>query len=354
MPARLAPASVCRGDPIDHLDETDSTYLVPQGRVGILLNANAGRVRKPLVRRLRKAAPRALLFFTHSLEEAQDAIEAAIESGVTTLFAGGGDGTIIDLANRMLRYENAPRLGILRLGTGNALATWVGARSPVDDLRAWSVGEAYREIDMRFVQAEDESFPFAGIGWDAAVLNDYRWAKQYLKGTPFEAKPYHLPTYLAAAFARTVPRYTVVKRRAPMVTVEVTGGTAWRIDKTGHRIGSEIEAGEVLYRGPAHMVAFGTTPYYGYAMKMLPQACADPDRFQLRISSLSISTAINQLPNIWTGEFEDERLSDFLAQKLHVTFDQEVPYQVGGDARGMRESLELSLSPLSLPVLSFR
>ena len=339
---------------MSEFDPTDSVYLVPRGEVGILLNANAGRVRRSLVQALRKAAPEALIFFTHSLEEAQDSIEAAIESNISTLFAGGGDGTIIDLSNRLLRYEHAPRLGILRLGTGNALATWVGARTPTEDMKAWSAGEAYREVPMRFVHAEGEAFPFAGLGWDAAVLNDYRWAKQYLKGTPFEAKPYHLPTYLAAAFGRTVPRYTVIQRRPPLVTVEVLSGSAWKIDHTGHKIGHEVEEGEVLYQGPAHMVAFGTTPYYGYAMRMLPHACIDPLRFHLRISALSMSSAINQLPSIWTGDCDDERLFDFLAERVRVTFDQEVPYQVGGDARGLRRELDLEIGGLALPVVSFR
>jgi diacylglycerol kinase family enzyme len=339
---------------LNEADPEDSVYHVPRGEFGLLLNANAGRVRRRLVRSLRKAAPGAVIFFTHSLEEAQDAIEAAIESGVETLFAGGGDGTIIDLANRLLRYEHAPRLGILRLGTGNALATWVGARTPVEDMRAWTAGEAFREVPMRLVHADGEAFPFAGMGWDAAVLNDYRWAKQYLRGTPFEAKPYHLPTYLAAAFGRTVPRYTVIQRRPPLVTIEVLEGTGWRVDMTGHQIGPEIEPGEVLYRGPAHMVAFGSTPYYGYAMRMLPHACLEPDHFQIRASALSMSSTLNQLPAIWTGDCDDERLFDFLVKKVKVTFDQEVPYQVGGDARGMRSELVLELGKIALPVVSFR
>ena len=335
-------------------DQTDSLYRVPEGGVGLLLNANAGRVKRPLVRTLRKASPDAVIYYTASLEEAQDAIESAIESGLSTVFAGGGDGTIIDLANRLLRYERAPRLGILRLGTGNALATWVGARSPAEDMKAWTSGEAFREIPMRFVVAEGEAFPFAGMGWDAAVLNDYRWAKQYLKGTPFEAKPYHLPTYLAAAFGRTVPRYTVTQRRPPLVTIEVLEGKGFRIDHTGHRVGHERTSGEVLYQGPAHMVAFGSTPYYGYAMKMLPHATADSSRFHLRVSALSMSSAINQLPAIWAGSCQNDQLFDFLVEKVRVSFDQEVPYQVGGDARGMREEITLELSKLSLPVLSFR
>ncbi len=109
----------------------------------------------------------------------------------------------------------------------------------------------------------------------------------------------------------------------------------------------------MLYQGPAHMTAFGTTPYYGYAMKMLPHAEMLDTHFHLRVSALSIPTVVNQLANIWTGTYEDDRLYDFVAEAVHVRYDTEVPYQVGGDARGMRQELVLALSPLSLPVVSF-
>ena len=158
-------------------------YRVPAGRTGVMLNANAGRVRRSTARAIARACPDATIFWTRSMEEAEDAVEAAIESNIDTLFAGGGDGTIIDLCNRLLLYENSPQLGILKLGTGNALATWVAARPIPLDLAAWHDGEAYRPRELRFVRAEDESFPFAGMGWDAAILNDYKWVKQHLKGT---------------------------------------------------------------------------------------------------------------------------------------------------------------------------
>jgi diacylglycerol kinase family enzyme len=333
--------------------EPEPSYRLPAGEVAVLLNANAGRVKRSTVRAIRSALPEATVFWTRSMEEAEDAVEAAIESGIETIFAGGGDGTLIDLANRLLPYQHAPRLGILKLGTGNALATWVGARPVPEDLRAWRAGEAFREKQLRMVRAGDDFFPFAGMGWDAAVLNDYRWAKQHLKGTPFEAKPYQLPTYLAAAFGRTVPRYAT-NRAAPHVTIEVLTGEAWRIDRIGSRIGPVLGPGEILYRGPAHMTAFGSTPYYGYAMRILPHACMTPSHFHLRVSALSIVTAINQLPKIWVGDFEDERLYDFLVESVYVSYDQEVPYQVGGDARGMKQDLVLDLSPVSVPVVSFK
>ncbi len=327
-------------------------YLVPDGDVAVVLNANAGRVRPRLARALRRAAPDAIVYWTRSMEEAEDALESALESNVSTLFGGGGDGTIIDLANRMVRYQRPPRLGVLKLGTGNALATWVGARSPVDDLAGWAAGEAFRELPLRLVQAEGDHFPFAGLGWDAAVLNDYRWVKQQMKQTPLEGLSHQLWVYIASAFGRTVPRIAS-RPDAPIATVEVLEGEAWRVDRHGDRVGEVVPTGGILYQGPAHMTAVGTTPYYGYAMRMLPHACALDSHLHLRVSALSVAQVVNELPRIWTGEYEAEKLYDFLVERVRITFEEEVPYQVGGDARGMRRSLDLGLAPVRLPVLTF-
>ncbi len=336
----------------EHAITEESVYAVPRGDVAVLLNANAGRAKRSVIRTIRSVCPEALVFWTHSLEEAQDAIEAAIESEVTTIFGGGGDGTIIDLANRLLRYEHSPRLGILRLGTGNALASWVGARSVADDLAAWHRGDAFRELPLRLCKAEAELFPFAGLGWDAAVLNDYRWVKDKLEGTPLESKSQHLAVYLASAFGRTVPRMAT-SRDTPLATIEILAGEAWRIDRFGTCLGNKLQTGDILYRGSAHMTAFGTTPFYGYNLRMLPHATAIPSHFQLRVSAMDVVTSVNELPRIWAGDLEHDRLFDFLAQSIKITYDRPVPYQVGGEARGLRSELILKMDSDQLPVLSF-
>ena len=337
----------------DHeLAEPKATYAVPQGDVAILLNANAGRTKRAVIRTIRKVCPEAVVFWTQSLDEAQDAVEAALESEVTTIFGGGGDGTIIDLANRLLRYERVPRLGVLKLGTGNALASWVGARSFSDDLLAWSRGDAFCELPLRLCVAENERFPFAGLGWDAAVLNDYHWVKERLQGTMLESKSQHLAVYFASAFGRTVPRIATT-REAPLATIEILDGDAWRVDRFGTCMGSKLKKGEVLYRGAAFMTAVGTTPFYGYNLRMLPHATARASHFQLRISAMDVTTAVNELPRIWTGDLQHERLYDFLAESVKISYDRPVPYQVGGEARGLRSELTVRLDPNQLPVLSF-
>lgn len=327
-------------------------HRVPAGKVAVMLNANAGRVRKRHVRLVQTHLPDALLLWTRSLEEANDAVEALLESGVETVFAGGGDGTIIDVANRLLRYRDIPRLGVLRLGTGNALATWVGARTVAEDLAAWSQGQPYEQVSMRLVEADGERFPFAGLGWDAAALNDYKELKERMEATALRGMSQQLWVWVAAIFGSTVPRMAT-DRLAPRARVRVLRGEAWRVDVHGERIGEPVPAGETLYEGPAHLCAFATTPYYGYAIRMFPHATRVSTHFQLRISAMDVTTVVNEIHRMWTGDLSHEKLYDFLAEEVEITFERPVPYQVGGDARGVREKIRVGISPLELPVLRY-
>jgi len=328
------------------------TPRVPAGKVAVMLNANAGRVRKRHIAMVRELLPDALLLWTRSLEEANDGVEAAVESGVETLFAGGGDGTIIDVANRLLRYRDTPRLGILKLGTGNALSTWVGARTVRDDLAAWAQGQPYDQLPMRLVEADGERFPFAGLGWDAAALNDYKQVKERMEATALAGLSQQLWVWLASIFGRTVPRMAT-DRVAPRVRVVVRRGEAWRVDVHGERIGEPVPTGGLLYEGPAHLCAFATTPYYGYAMRMFPHATAVPTHLHLRISAMEVPTVVNEIHRLWTGDLEHDLLYDYLVEEADIRYERPVPYQVGGDARGVRERIRIGVSPLAMPVLRF-
>ena len=82
------------------------------------------------------------------------------------------------------------------------------------------------------------------------------------------------------------------------------------------RVGAVLGPGDVLYEGPAHMAAFGTTPFYGYALRMFPHCERSADHFQLRISAMEVPTVLNELPNLWTGALEHDLVQHHRAAPL--------------------------------------
>ena len=319
---------------------------LPDDRFAVVLNANAGRVTPKLARAIQRTVSPDRVFLTESQEHAREVLHRCVENDVKTVFAGGGDGTIVDTINTLAGYHGQvpelPRVGVLRLGTGNALAHWLGSGAPLRDLARWRSGEPHTDHTVQMVQAEGTLFPFAGVGHDAAVLNDYNWVKERGSGTWWEGLARGMTGYLLAGYLKTVPNY--LRRDNPMVTVTNLGSPAWHIGPDGRETGEPVVAGQILYRGPAAMLGCATTPLYGYGMKMYPFATRRPGRFQLRILNMSPLQCAMNFPAAWRGTLQHSGLYDFYADRVRVQFEDAVPYQLGGDARGYRRELTFELA----------
>lgn len=321
-------------------------FAKPSDRYAVVLNGNAGRVTPTVRRAMSEVVPRERLFFTESPEHAREVLHRCVEDELDTVFAGGGDGTIVDTINTLEGFrgqaQQLPAVGVLRLGTGNALARWLGSRGPVADLRRWQQRKVHRYVSVNMVEAEGQLFPFAGLGHDAAVLNDYVWLKSKGKGTRWEALSKGLPGYVVAGLLRTFPNY--LRRPNPTVTVTNLGAPAVRVGPDGERVGEPVPTGGVIYRGPAALIGAATTPLYGYGMRMFPHATRDAGRFQLRVLNMSaLECVLNFLP-VFHGRCEHPGIYDYMTDRVRVQFEDALPYQLGGDARGYRKELTLSIA----------
>ncbi len=259
------------------------TYRVPRGPFGVVLNANAGRFHPRLAEGARAIAGDDHVFLTESPEHAEEVLGRCLEREYRTIFAGGGDGTVIDAVNVLDRLggleAEGRAVGVLRLGTGNALARHLGSTEPLKDLADYADGVIHKELPLRMVTAEGTLFPFGGLGNDAAVLNDYNTLKSRYAETALAPVFSKLTGYVVAGLAVTVPRY--LRRPNPTVTITNIGGTAWRASASGEEIGEHVGQGEVLYHGPCSMVGAATTPIIGYGVRMFPHAERRQGRFHL-------------------------------------------------------------------------
>ncbi len=127
-------------------------------RVAVLLNANARKVSKRVVRALSHVLPEGDLYLSRSELDARRIATQVVDRGYSTVFLGGGDGTITCFVNEILNQvaqrrqyhpTPAPRFGVLKLGTGNSVASLVKASGTwgdgfVDDVLRARAGEASR------------------------------------------------------------------------------------------------------------------------------------------------------------------------------------------------------------------
>jgi diacylglycerol kinase family enzyme len=330
-----------------------------RARVAVLLNANAKAVNAQVRRSLSLVVPDEHLYLSRNDEEASDIAEAVVSRRYRTVFAGGGDGTFVGWVNRILesakrRGARAPRFGVLALGTGNAVAEMVGAspRRHVEDLARYVRGEVGRTRRLDLITCDGRRTPFAGAGIDAAVLNDYRWVKQALSGTPLAQLGLGLTGYSLAIALRSAPRR--VMERPSYCEIQNTGGPAWRLDAAGVRIGRPIAHGELLYAGPCMLAAASTVPYYGLGLKAFPFAGVEPGAMQLRlVTAIGVGTLLANLPSVWAGSFTHPGLIDFHADRVTLRFDRPTPLQIGGDAEGLRSEVTIGMAADPVELVDF-
>lgn len=328
-----------------------------RARTAFLLNANARAVSPRLAQRLSEVVPQGDLFLSRSFEDAEAFLRTILLRGYGQLFVGGGDGTLVGTLNLLERIADEmgaerPRLGILKLGTGNAVARVVGAKGPLLD--AWHVvqhGPAEIERVHMVVCEDGTKAPFAGFGYDGEIVNDYIALKQAAKGGFGKRAVESVFGYLGAMLFCTVPRHFVLK--PPTVRIFSTED-AFRV--VAGPSGDEevrVPAGTVLYEGLSPIVSVGTVPFFGFGFTMFPFARRKEGYMQLRCGDVPIATILaNLFPSVWKGRFRHPRLCDFLVKDVIVEGSDPLPYQVGGDAKGEASRLVFKVSEEPVELLS--
>jgi diacylglycerol kinase family enzyme len=335
---------------------TQLRWAVPSERsprVAVVLNGNAKAVTEQVIRQLGEVLNGESVFVSKSTEQSRFIARALLHRHYDVVFCGGGDGTFSQVVSDVLALAPArlPRFGVLRLGTGNALATSLGASPASSDGLAADLGLALdpqADADLPLVTVEDRVAPFAGFGLDALILEDYNALKGRLRATPLAALGQGGAGYALAIAGRSLWRF--ILEPLPVVTVRNLGAPTRRMDLRGRPVGPVMRPGDVLYQGPAAIAAVSTIPFYGLGLRLFPQAALRSDRFQLRVGNVDALRLLGDLPALFRGEFDDERVFDYFCTAVSISCERDQALQVGGDQVGRRRELRVRLA--QVPVVA--
>lgn len=322
--------------------------------LAVVVNANAKRGGRRVAAQLRRALPGATIKLTRSLAELEDFL-AALPTP-RALFAAGGDGTAVSLLNALARVHpdpatRLPPLGALPLGTGNAWARSLGAPSLDACVRALARAQgplptrAYRVFECDGLLTY-----FAGCGWDAQVLDDYR---AQVEASPSSRLAKSVWGYLSAMALRTVPK-TLAHGR-PHVLVENLADEVHTITADRKLLTlSGLGRGAVLYEGMASVAGCATCPEYGYGFRAFPHAERLLGSMSVRIYDRAALAAVADIPLLWRGAHPLRGMHDWFSTHVRMTFSRPMPLQVAGEAVGIRQSVEFAMSPRALDAVDWR
>lgn len=319
-------------------------------RAAFLLNANAKSVTKNLLKELSALIPKDDLYLSFSLAEAESNFRDILQNDYAYIFCGGGDGTAVSAINLLNDYSKrhphfpTPSIGVLRLGTGNALARFLHARDPREDIKAILGGRSIKPVNVSMIETSSgQMTPFAGIGYDGELMNDFESVKEVFFESPFRKMFSSVLGFSIAGFFKTLPRQ--VARKLPIIRVN-SSFPAYRImEIKGVDEEIFIEQGQILYDAPASLICVGTIPSVGYGITMFPFANKRPGYMHLRISAVPVSVCVSNLyPSIWHGTFRHKKLFDYLVKDVTIESEESLPYHLGGDTMGYKKQLYFKIS----------
>lgn len=319
------------------------------------MNGNARRVRGRLRAKLERAAP-GRVRVTSSLAEARDVVRAEVARGLDLIVLGGGDGTVVmglALIAEACRgsAKPEPAIGILRLGSGNAIADTVGASdAPADDLARLLAGEGrWRQVPMLDVLGVRA--PFVGMGVDAQLLEDHEAVGRIVDRVPGARRFVGGATRYALSVAtRSIPRFATAKR--PIAIVTNAGAPALEMAKDGPT-GRTRPAGSVLWNGAVTLVAGATIPFFGFGLKMFAFAGSHAGRFHLRCGDVGLFEILRNTPAAFRGEYFSDNVRDFLCERVTIELDAEAAVEAGGELLGRRRRIDLAIgAPVTLVALA--
>jgi diacylglycerol kinase family enzyme len=322
--------------------------------VAALFNGRAQHVTPAVVKAFKAALPAALVLVSDDLSQARRHVQRMISERVGAVFCGGGDGAASWAVN-LFRAQTQwlPVFGLLRLGTGNAWAGSHGARRYAETVRA--LRHFPRELPVRhqlMIEVEETLCPFAGVGWDAQVLNDYQRQRDRLWGSA-AARWLHsgVGGYVYSVGRCALP--SIWRGSDPMPTrmlLDRSFGLGYRMGDDGT---VQPVASARLYEGPMGVAMMSTIPQHNFGIRAFPSAAAVPGQVNVRILHPSLVVAAKSLIQRWRGTPRVEGLVDLFASTVRLSFSRPMPFQIAGDPAGEREQIDLAVANEVINVLDW-
>ncbi len=296
-------------------------------RIGLIFNPSAqGDKARHVRQQLDEISDQCTLLPTEGPGHAEDLAEQAVKDGFEVLVAAGGDGTVHEVANGIVRHPDGLtriKLGVLPLGTVNVLAREL--KVPLDFESAWRVirrGYCQR-IDLPWMefqldgQSTKRCFPaLAGAGMDARACEQVKWETKKRSGQ----------------FAYLLAGLQTLKEDLPSFTVKTPEKTIERAD----------------------LIMFGNGHMYGGPFDIFPHANLQDGRVDAIVAErVNGWRFVEYTQAVLTGNLPGVEGIHYLQSDQMELIPHDgirVPVQLDGDAMGQLPA-KVSVQPLGLQIV---
>lgn len=294
--------------------------------IRLFLNPTAGRGRAGrrqarIVELLQSAGLPLELHQSDAVGHLEEQVRQHVGDGATRIIVAGGDGSVHEAVNGIMRSGNEAALGVVPTGTGNDFAkacdiplNWEHATQLLADRLA--ARQYAKTIDIGTMN--DRFFANgAGIGLDAKVTKI--------------ARSYRLPigdlVYLFAIFRAMVDGIATPRLR--------------------------ISSADFSWDGPATLASISNGPWIGGMFHIAPMAKNDDGKLELMIADpVSRLRILSLLPKLMSGTHMDEaEIQHESVTQLSVVSAEPLASHLDGEVQPLQQHFDLAVLPSALRLL---
>lgn len=294
--------------------------------VPLFLNPAAGRRRAGkraahIVQLLQQSGVPVELQQSTAVADLERRVFEACTGGTPRIIVAGGDGSIHEAVNGILRAGGKTRLGVIPSGTGNDFAKacdisldWPRATTAL--AQRMQSGRPARRIDVGRMN-ERYFANGAGIGFDARVTKvarSYRW--------PIGDFVYLLAILRCLADGIATPSVT-------------------------------ISAGDLQWQGPLTLASISNGAWIGGMFHIAPMAANNDGTLELMIADpVTRRRILSLLPKLMSGDHVSEReIQHHPVTALTVTAEEPLPSHLDGEVQPLQRHFDIKLLPNALRLL---
>jgi diacylglycerol kinase (ATP) len=294
--------------------------------IRLFLNPTAGRGRAErrrarIIELLQNSNLPIELHKSSAVGDLETQVRIHVDNGAKRIIVAGGDGSVYEAVNGIMRAGKDAALGVIPTGTGNDFAkacdiplNWEHAAQ----LLAARLADGQNAKIIDIGSMNDRFFANgAGIGFDAKVTHI--------------ARSYRLPigdlVYLLAIFRAMIDGIAT-----PRLKVS-TAGFSWD--------------------GPATLASISNGPWIGGMFHIAPMARNDDGRFELMIADpVSRRRILSLLPKLMSGTHMDEpEIQHQSITKLSILSSEPLPSHLDGEVQPLQQRFELEILAGALRLL---
>jgi len=281
----------------------------------------AGRRQQRIIELLEGSDTELELHMSRAVGDLEELVRQEVDDGATRVIVAGGDGSIHEAVNGIMRSVNTAALGVIPTGTGNDFAKacaipldWEHATRLLAD--RLSVNQYAKMIDIGTMNGRFFANG-AGIGFDARVT---RIARGYR--LPMGDFVYLLAIFRAMLDGLTTPRL-------------------------------EVTATELSWSGPATLASISNGPWIGGMFHIAPMAKNDDGKLELMVADpVSRRRILSLLPRLMAGDHMAEtEIRHKSITRLTVTASEPVDSHLDGEVQPLQEHFEFDVLPGALRLL---